>query len=205
MQFSNSSKFLIFLSSPEKSTMISNNINITPPIVILSGGCSDAVKDKMGTYRSILIEAFSIFQGTVISGGTASGISKITADIGEQYPDKITTIGYLPINAIPDPRYSYLIHTSGCDFSLAEPLQMWRDIFLNGCNPREVMLIGVNGGVISAGEYRLAITMGARVGLIRESGGSTREILCDPFWSKMVKPLEGTVDDIKRFFTHISF
>lgn len=179
--------------------MTSNYINITPPIVILSGGCDNSVKDKMDTYRSILLGVFSIFQGTIISGGTSDGISKIAADIGGQYPEKITTIGYLPINAIPDPQYSVLVHTSGCDFSLAEPLQMWVDILLNRRNPREVKLLGVNGGVISAGEYRLAVAMGAQVGLIKESGGSVNEILCDPLWSRMVTPLESTVDDIQTF------
>ena len=61
------------------------------------------------------------------------------------------------------------------------------------------MLLGVNGGLISAGEYRLAIAMRAKVGLIRDSGGSADDIFCDELWSQMVTSLYPTINDIQAF------
>lgn len=153
----------------------------------------------MEVYREILIESFSKFRGTIISGGTTSGIAKIAADIGEHYSDVITTIGYIPMNVEFDNRYSYIVTTDGHDFSMVEPLQMWRDIVLAGCKPDEVKLIGVNGGIISAGEYRLACGMGARVGLIHGSGRAVFELLSHPAWKEMVISLDPIPEKIKNF------
>ena len=49
-----------------------------------------------------------------------------------------------------------------------EPLRNWQDILASGINPKDVKLVGVNGGKISALEYRIALSLGARVGIIKD-------------------------------------
>ena len=180
--------------------MNNNQVRITPPVVILAGGCDEHVIEKMESYREVLIDSFSDFRGTILSGGTAAGISKIAAEIGVIYSATITTIGYLPACATPDSRYSHLVNTQGHDFSLVESLRMWGDILLSECDPRKVVLIGVNGGVIARGEYQIAVAMGARVGLIIGSGRSADDMLRDPFWSRMVISLGANFDEIRRLY-----
>ena len=45
-------------------------------------------------------------------------------------------------------------------------------------------LIGINGGQISAFEYRLALMLGAQVGVIEASGREAGRLFRDPYWSK---------------------
>jgi ppGpp synthetase/RelA/SpoT-type nucleotidyltranferase len=155
------------------------------PVVIVAGGCDLAYQARMEEYRALLFEAFRDFRGTIISGGTTAGISGLVGDLAARYPG-IYPIGYLP-RTIPhwttrDPRYNErgeIVVTDGADFSPAEPLQNWIDLLAAGVSPSEVKLLGINGGRIAAFEYRLALALGARVGLLRESGREAGRLLKD--------------------------
>ena len=48
-----------------------------------------------------------------------------------------------------------------------EPLQYWIDIVGSGIKAGSVKLLGINGGKISAIEYRIAIAFGAQVAIIK--------------------------------------
>jgi ppGpp synthetase/RelA/SpoT-type nucleotidyltranferase len=147
------------------------------PVVIVAGGCDPACQTQMEGYWGLLRAAFERFRAWVISGGTHEGICGLVGRLGKEYPERITTVGYLP-EALPadgtatrDGDYRILRTTIGTKgFSAWEPLQCWIDLLAAGVDPRQVRVLGINGGDIAAFEYRLGLLLGAQVGLVRDSG-----------------------------------
>lgn len=161
------------------------------PVLIIAGGTDTAVKEEMAAYRAYLEAALADFDGTVISGGTTAGIPGIVGEITEKLriegAKKYTAIGYisryLPNDAPKDERYDELEITEGKTLSPLEPLQNWKDLLTAGVQPPEVRLLGINGGRIAALEYRLAMALGATVGVIDFSGRAVSDLLFAPDWS----------------------
>ncbi len=186
-------------------------------IVIIAGGTDESVERNVQKYKTTLVDAFQDFNGIILSGGTKSGISGIVGDIQEHYPENINAVGYipsyLPANVEIDKRYSTIHLTGGNNFSVLEVLQYWYDILRAGIDPTKVKLIGINGGKISAFEYRIAIVFGAQVGIIENSGRAADDLINDPSWSEIIKIgqeyknqrffkiLRNNSDDIKDFLT----
>ncbi len=166
------------------------------PIVIVAGGTDPEVQEHMESYREPLRKAFAGFEGTIISGGTASGIPGLIGDIaarelrrrGRQVMDVIAYAPSFrrrraPADAPKDRRYTRHIETDGDSFSPLEPLQNWIDMLAAGISPSRVRLLGINGGRIAAFEYQLALAMGATVGIVEWSGRAANDILPDvDFW-----------------------
>ncbi len=144
------------------------------PVVIVAGGCSPYVQHRIEEYRKLLHDAFQGFRGTVISGGTTAGVSGLVGELQERYPDDIFAVGYvpktMPSDAQLDVRYRQIRVTEGSGFSAREPLQNWIDLLASGIRPQDVTLLGINGGEITYFEYRLAHALGAKVGVLRDSG-----------------------------------
>ena len=162
-----------------------NNSTITAPVVIVAGGTRADL--RVDVYRQLLIEAFDGFHGTILAGGTTAGVSGLVGELQALYPESISTIGYVPA-ILPDgtrldPHYRQVRSTSGKDFSALEPLQAWIDLIASGISPSQVKLIGLNGGELSAFEYRLALMLGASVGVIESSGREASRLFKDPDWS----------------------
>jgi ppGpp synthetase/RelA/SpoT-type nucleotidyltranferase len=159
---------------------------ICGPVVIVAGGCDPSIENQMKAYRELVLEGFRDYQGTVIGGGTREGVSGLVGEVGEKYRDSIQTISYLPglipADATVDHRYSELRKTEGSGFSPLEPLQSWIDIIAAGIEPTQVRVLGINGGMISAVEYRIALALGATVGVVEESGREVAKLLQDEKW-----------------------
>ncbi len=155
-------------------------------VAIVAGGCDTSVEREMQTYRNLILEAFRDFRGTIISGGTIAGISGLVGDAQQQYATTIRTIGYvprlIPADVFIDKRYREIRYTQGQDFSPLEALQYWVDLIATGIKPSQVKLLGIDGGAISAAEYRIALTLGARVALIAGSGREAAKLLPDGEW-----------------------
>ena len=156
------------------------------PVLILAGGCG-GLESQYQAQLDALTEALKGFRGTIVSGGTKSGVAGIAGEIqAECGPDGLQTWGYLP-RVIPggtavDRRYSRLRRTRWRDFSALEPLAFWEDFLAAGGDPAAVKLIGFNGGKIAACEFRIAMAFGARVGIIQNSGRAADELLWDSLW-----------------------
>jgi ppGpp synthetase/RelA/SpoT-type nucleotidyltranferase len=176
------------------------------PIVIVSGGTNKEIEEMLLKYGEYLITGFSDYRGTVISGGTYAGVCRLVGDVQEKYPGQIQTIGYLPAK-IPskekiDSRYSKEPQlTEGSDFSSLETIQYWTDIIMSGIKPSDVKLIGINGGNISASEFRIAATLGAKVGIIADSGREASKIINDPDWNPVpnIIPLPTDPQTLRAF------
>jgi hypothetical protein len=161
--------------------------NFTKPVIIIAGGCSSEAEPQIHTYENLILETFNYFKGTIISGGTTSGVSGLVGQIQQAYPNAVSSIGYVPktkINLV-DSRYSKIQYTEGDTFSPLEPLQYWIDLLASGVQPAEVKMLGLNGGQISAFEYHLALALGAQVAIIKGSGGEADKLQTDDKWNNL--------------------
>ena len=159
--------------------------SINRPVVIVAGYCGSPPSAE---HRAAFTEAFSGFDGTVISGGTHAGIAELVGDMQEKFPG-LETFGYLPKPALlpdgvqVDERYHQKIYTEGDNFSVLEPLQYWRDLLAAGIKLNRIRLLAVGGGSISLLEVSMALALGVKVGILEAAEGTPKQVLKDPFWN----------------------
>jgi len=188
-----------------KKLASSQGKRILGPVVIVVGGCDPSIEQQMKSYRELMLDGFKDYNGTVISGGTLEGVSGLVGEVGEEYPETIRTLSYLPklipADATVDRRYSEIRKTEGSGFSPLEPLQNWIDIIATGLEPSEVKVLGINGGLIAALEYRIALALGAIVGVVEESGREAAKLLRDEKWvgSKKLAHLPADALTVRAF------
>ena len=143
------------------------------PVLIIAGGAGSMREDTLTELRKPLTDALANFAGTVISGGTKSGlpglVGEVAAALKQEGRKHFTLLGYrpetLPDDAPRDPNYEQ-IRVGKDGFSEAQILANWADILAAGVSPSEVRLLGVGGGDIAAIEYRMALAIGANTGLM---------------------------------------
>jgi hypothetical protein len=73
----------------------------------------------------------------------------------------------------------------GADFGAQQILAYWSDIHAAGILPDDVSVLGFGGGSLSLMEYRIAIALGAPVGLVTGTQGTADQLLRDPGWSAL--------------------
>jgi hypothetical protein len=176
------------------------------PLLIVAGGCANMESTFAGALEQ-LRSALGQHRGTIVSGGTHSGIADMVGQLQEHRGRKVRTIGYVPrptakgLRGQLDDRYTSHRHTTGDDFSVLEPLTFWEDFLAQGGDPAKVRLIGFNGGRIAGAEYRIALTLGAHVGIVQNSGRAADELLSDPLWrtTPNLKRLALTDAEVRAF------
>lgn len=177
----------------EEELQVSKQLDVSPPVLIYSGGAGSMTSDMITSIRPLVEASLTAFKkvGTVISGGTASGVPGCVGDIAEHLAgrDQCTfrLLGYITEKFREDalPHKAYKCYKSGADFTPGHILQSWVDILLSGVNPKNVMLIGFGGGPLSALEYRMALALGASVGVVVGTGGAVKELLEDKIWASL--------------------
>lgn len=154
-------------------------------VVIVAGGCADEEERRMTEYEPLLRGAFSDYAGAIFSGGTRSGISRLVGDLPDSSRGPILKVACLPesLPSIHDkhPAYTWYLH-KGQGFSPRGAIQVWADILSAGIEPSAVRVLGINGGRYAGLEYRLALVMGAKVGVLRGSGRAADAIMEDLDW-----------------------
>ena len=165
---------------------------IKGPVVIVAGGARRIDAKVLAKARPLLAEALAEFDGTVIAGGTQQGIPGCVGDVAvnlrKRGQKRFRLIAYRP-STLPDdaghhPGYDEPVRI-GDKFSAQQLVQTWSDILAGGTKPQEVMLLGFGGGPLSALDYRLALGLGARVGVVVGTGESASAILGKPIWSQL--------------------
>ena len=182
-----------------KPVILKNPKPLAPPVLILAGGADSLgtpeAKTRLDALVPVFENALQNFSGTLISGGTPSGVpglaGAIAARMATAKTKKFRLVGYAPENAEPDPRYDE-IRRVGKTFSHEQPAAYWDDIRLAQIPPSSVKLIGYAGGPISAHEYRLALAQTASVALIENSGGAAEKFLENKTQSITSLPAEAT-------------
>ncbi len=161
-----------------------------PPVLVVIGGAELMPRKRIPEYFRQLLEALEFLEGSVISGGTTSGIPGVVGDVTRTLKDQGALLydlyAYMP-KRLPrtiKTHRSYHIagRTEGTDFSEEELIACWVDILLSGIEPDEIVALGINGGRIADFEYRLALALGAHVGIMKDSGRAASVLLTDPDW-----------------------
>ena len=160
----------------------------------VSSHISDCVRDVFG---KAFENSFSLFKGTVISGGTITGIPGCVGEAVKSVRDRsdcrIDSIGFLPSN-IDDTKiskgYDKVIRTFGSDFSFLEVLEYWKYIEKHKYCLENIRIIGYKGGKISNLEYRLVLALGVITGVFKAPSDKTQCYTKDTF----IKNHENFVD-----------
>jgi ppGpp synthetase/RelA/SpoT-type nucleotidyltranferase len=190
----------------EASNLRLNRADFGEPIVIISGEPTKISENELELAINNFKHAFENFEGTIISWGIDQGVGKIASALKQEYNDNIRLIGYSPED-IPEhekiQRGANFEHkfSSGEELSILEPLQYWFDIMRSKVQVEQVKFLGVGGGSISELEYRMAITFGAQVGIIENSGGAANTLINDRWWNEVIER-EGK-KSIKKLFNII--
>ncbi len=162
----------------------------TQPVVILAGGTARAFQTNIDRFRQLVLDAFNGFRGTLISGGTSAGVAGLAGEVAlaehAQKGGRLEVLGYIP-RSLPydqpvDKNYTDWVPSEGITFGPVHALQYWTDLLLAGVKPQDVRTLGIDGGPISAFEYRLALALGAPVGVMEPSTRAAADLLKDPDW-----------------------
>jgi class 3 adenylate cyclase len=171
---------------------------------ILVGGSSAEGQARIATYREALVRALDGAEGTLVSGGTAQGVSALAGDVASAV-EGIRAVGYLP-SSLPedveeDERYEELRRTGGERFSPLEPLTYWRDLLDAGIRSAEVGVVAIGGGRLTGLEIRIALALGARVAVVAGSGGAATSVMRDRTWgtSPRLSEVEPTAPALSSF------
>ncbi len=158
------------------------------PVVIVAGGASLMDKSKVDHYSQCLSEVMNGFTGTIISGGTNAGIPGLTGKMKSKLKGsaEFELDAYLPEKLPPDAvrseYYDNFFETPSNGFSALDVLVCWADLICNNVNPKDVILIGIDGGRIATMEYKIALSLGAKAALVAYSGRAVSEFIQDKAW-----------------------
>ena len=159
---------------------------IAGPVVIVAGGCDLSEEGQAESYRPLLRDALRGFAGTLVCRATGAGLGGIVGEAQAECGGALRAVGYVPelvpAGAATDCRLGEVRYTQGHGFSPLEPLQMWIDLLASGIQPSQVKVLGANGGTIAAAEYRMALALGAQVGVIEGSSGEAARLCSDDDW-----------------------
>ena len=164
---------------------------LEPPVLIVTGGAASISTTQLAEIQPLLTAALTGFQGTVVSGGTAVGVPGCVGDIAQELSRsnrlRFCLLSYVPERLPYDapPHESYEAVKCGTGFQPDQILRSWSDILAAGIVPADVTLIGFGGGPLSAVEYRMALGLGASVGVVADSGAAVKSLIDDSLWSRL--------------------
>jgi ppGpp synthetase/RelA/SpoT-type nucleotidyltranferase len=156
-------------------------------VVILSGACLPAFQPIIDGLKPHLHRACNELSFILFSGGSQVGVSGLSGDLAEASEGRIRAYGYmprlLPRGVMEDTRYADQFSSPGDDFTPLDPFQGWTDIIAAGLSPAKVKLLSYCGGLISGAEYKMALALGARVGMVINNSLPKDRRMIDPFWT----------------------
>ena len=176
---------------PEKEIPeIKNSKNV----LIVAGGASDMKDVDLAEVAKLLKNTLQNYEGLIISGGTTAGIPGLIGEVVAELKNagnNIYLLGYIPTHlssedSVSD-HYDKVIKCSDRTFSQEQLHRSWYDLLKAGVRPSDVKLLGMNGGRISAMEYRLAAALGATVGIIMGTGREADKLFSDKDWQGVSK------------------
>ncbi len=179
-----------FVISPSVRDGKANPFSSEYPVVIVAGSCSKSAQRITNRYAPLIHAAFAGFAGIVCSGGTEHGVSAIVGKLANT-DGRISKIGYLPEEGLCMDTYQCFRTVSGT-FSVLDPMMLWADILAGGRQPESIRLLGIRGGEISAFEFQLGLLLGAKVGILPDSGGACLQMATDQDWQSLQQASGGT-------------
>jgi hypothetical protein len=182
--------------------------DLIDPVLIVAGGASNMEAQTVKRVHPLLHEALAEFTGTIIAGGTHAGIPGCVGDLANalkaEGKKRFRLIGYRPTR-LPDdaPKHDGYDKAVllGERFAAEQIMQNWTDILAAGIRPQDVLLLGLGGGPLAALEYRVALSLGAQVGIVVGTGGAADELLRDQMWAGLsnLLPLPADAATMRAF------
>jgi len=182
---------------------------VKAPVLAVAGGAASLPADQIPHIQAILKSALDPFAGTVIAGGTTSGVPGcvgfVSAELATDGRKQFQLVGYtarhFPSDGPPDGRYDLIVKGDETGFSADQILRGWADLLTIGVEPGEVRVLGFGGGPLSALEYRIALAFGATVGVTMNSGGAADALIADGLWATVreLLPLPYDAATIRAF------
>lgn len=167
----------------KKLCFFTENTCLLPPIIIIAGGCR-SLKGEKELLQLITESLHTSSPRLYISGGTKSGICQAVAMIKKNSETKKNThlVGFVPKKRNKNKvskhnvplalEYDEFRFSNTDDFSTEEVYNYWQFIEKElGATANSVVLFGIGGGKISLAEYEIALKKGAKLILLRNSGG----------------------------------
>lgn len=97
---------------------------------------------------------------------------------------QLEVLGYLPRNLPADEpineNYTGWVRAEGSTFGPVDALHYWTDLLFAGVKPQDLRVLAIDGGPISAFEYRLALALGVPVGVMEPATRAAADLLADP-------------------------
>jgi ppGpp synthetase/RelA/SpoT-type nucleotidyltranferase len=163
---------------------------VKSPVIILAGGASLMDESKNNYYKIYIEELMHDFKGTIISGGTTAGIpglaGRVKTELGKKGVLGFELLAWLPETLPPDAikseDYDHFYYTDSGSFTPLDILNCWADIILSGINLSQVILVGIDGGDMATMEYRIALSLGAKVCLVAYSGRAVSDFVHEKPW-----------------------
>lgn len=154
-------------------------------LLIMAGGAGSLTPEVAKCFQEAILPALTGWSGTIISGGTRSGVPGIVGHVVKKLEGTCSPGIYavamqpslLPTDAPRDERYHLYVNTNpGHSFSPLDVVFYWLYLLRSGVRPDRVKVLGLGGGPIAELEYAVALTLGSMVGLVRDSGGAAQRI-----------------------------
>jgi hypothetical protein len=143
-------------------------------------------------YENYIKNALRDFEGSVICGGTNTGlpgiVGTLTAKLRQLDTLNYELLGYMPANLPQNVKrgtgYDGYITSGTSTFSFLDAFKYWVDILLCDITVDKILVFGINGKTISELEYSFALSLGINIALIDKSGGAVDNIIQNPLWNQ---------------------
>jgi ppGpp synthetase/RelA/SpoT-type nucleotidyltranferase len=161
-------------------------------VLVIAGKSGSMEQKQHEKYENYIKEALRDFEGTVICGGTNTGlpgiVGTLTAKLRKTDLASYTLLGYMP-EKLPDnvtrgSGYDRYITSATNDFSFLDAFKYWVDILFSEIPFDKILVLGINGKTISELEYSFALSMGINLALVDKSGGAADNIIQNPLWKE---------------------
>ncbi|GAB4319885.1 MAG: hypothetical protein Kow0069_23560 [Promethearchaeota archaeon] len=180
-----------------------------PAHVVLLAGTTKQVPAGLQSIGVALRHCLSGGTGVLVCRGLSTGVHGLACDLAaDPQMAGFSCLAYVP-RLVPsqytlDARATRRV-CPGEDFNLIQAIQFWYDLHEAKVPPGRVKVVGVGGGHFTALEYRLAMVLGAQLGVVAGSGLAADSLINNAWWfneeKRWFKVLDGSADSFANFFT----
>jgi ppGpp synthetase/RelA/SpoT-type nucleotidyltranferase len=161
-------------------------------VLVIAGKSGSMEPKQQEEYENYIKNALRDFEGSVICGGTNTGlpgiVGTLTAKLRQLDTLNYELLGYMPANLPQNVKrgtgYDGYITSGTSTFSFLDAFKYWVDILLCDITVDKILVFGINGKTISELEYSFALSLGINIALIDKSGGAVDNIIQNPLWNQ---------------------
>ncbi len=148
------------------------------PTLVISGGTTTfEVPNYYANLKQNLISALDDFQGCIIFGSYQYSLNDLILHLYEKLHSQIS---FYEKNLLAKEKINF--------WNLTSIYQYWFDILTSNIDPNHIKFLAISGGFYSSLEFKIAIALGAKVGIFKDSGGEEVKLIKEqPLWREHIK------------------